>query len=162
MTVIAYRNGLMAADTGARSNDLIRTNAKKVYKCPVTGDLYGFAGNADSMAEFIDWVISETEEDYPHIKYQRRPSIGGNIEKFESHFIVLHVSADGKIVELLTAFGKEDFSKEPYCAIGAGAEVAIGAMYVGATATAAVGAAINHSPYCHGRVMTETLDKNGK
>jgi hypothetical protein len=151
MTVIVYRDGVMAADSGGRTNDVIRNNCVKVHKCPVTGDLFGFAGNADSIGVFIDYVKStDPAKVMPDI-----PKASDDLGRF----IVLHVPLKVRVPVMITHYGRESYVFEPYVAIGAGAEVAIGALHAGADALDAVQAAIKHSPYCFGGVVYEALPR---
>jgi hypothetical protein len=144
MTIITYKDGVMASDTGARNESVIRTNVTKIFKCP-SGALYGFAGNADSMSDYISWVKHGGVDEKP-------PIIPGNKDTNVGSFIVLRVSADGQFKKLITSFGSENYSDEPYCAIGAAQEVAYGAFWMGASATKAVEACLAHSPYAFGIV----------
>lgn len=155
MTVITYRNGIMAADKGGRTNDCIRNNVRKIYKCPINKHLYGFSGHADSMSDFIEYVVSDDSNKANNAYSSRKIPKDHNGEY--SKFIVLVAQFKTGSVQLLTAFGTEDYTDESYVAVGAGAEVAYGAMYAGASAVDAVHAAIAHSAYCRGTVFSREL-----
>lgn len=133
MTTIAYRDGMMAADSGCWIGSAHHTWTRKVALAP-DGSLWGATGNAAECAALIRWA--ETGEG--EMPSPRQVSEGN------SSFHALTVSPLGG-VRLLTAHGFEEMPGAPYFAIGAGGEAAFGALYMGATAEQAVAAAIAHA-----------------
>lgn len=141
MTTIAYRDGVMAADSGAWHNSASHAWANKLARGP-DGTLFGCAGSAAEAEAFLCWVRAGYEGDMPKPRAKDE----------DSSFIVLRVPVGGP-VELLTAFGTERYDA-PYFAIGSGAETALGALFVGASAERAIEAAKEHASGAFGEVRT--------
>lgn len=57
MTVIAYRDGVMAADTEA-SDSIVRVAGVEKVLLGLDGALYGFAGRSSICSEIMAWVGS--------------------------------------------------------------------------------------------------------
>ncbi|WP_420961081.1 hypothetical protein [Brucella sp. IR073] len=147
MTTIAYRDGIMAADSGCWAGDASHGWAEKIAKGP-DGVLYGTSGRAAKCFSFLDWVRGG---------YQgARPEPAATSDA-ESDFIVLMATA-GRGVRVLTAFGEEHYPEAPYFAIGGGSVAAFGALYAGASAQVAIEAAIEHGTSAFGRVRCITHD----
>ena len=134
MTVIVYRDGVMASDGGSWAGCASHGWADKLARAS-DGTLYGFAGNAAEAATFITWVRNGRQGDAPAL----RQTDNGE----QSSVIVLIAESDGTL-GLLTAYGTERFAAPAYMAIGAEADVAFGALYMGATAEQAIAAACEH------------------
>ena len=139
MTTIAYRDGLMAADSGNWLSNVTYRSALKIARGP-DGSLHGVAGNAGEGCEYLRWVEAGMEGDPP------KPEVT-NREDGSGAFIALVVPPEGDVVRLWTAFGFEDHHDVPFIAIGAGSELAIGAMAAGASAEQAVEIVAQHSGY---------------
>ncbi|WIY54148.1 hypothetical protein O9Z70_06400 [Devosia sp. YIM 151766] len=143
MTTIAYRDGVMAADSGSWMGDARHGWAEKLAKGP-DGTLYGVAGGAPEALGFLDWVnAGANPETMPHA--EALPD-GGN------SFIVLAVSPGGP-VRIICAKGVETYDA-PYFSIGGGSATAFGALYAGATAAQSIEAAKEHGSSAFGRVQT--------
>lgn len=139
MTVVAYRNGIIAADTLMTTEGLKVGNVRKVVKTS-DGCLAGVAGTIDYCAEFLAWA--QTDREYPAPKYNK-----------DSEAIL--IDASGKIHYYC---GKQHIViLDAYMAIGCGAPYALAAMYVGADAKDAVDAAMHLHTNCGGRIMSESL-----
>lgn len=151
MTTIAYRDGVMAADTGAWAGGACHPWADKIA-IAADGSLYGAAGPAGACEEFLQWVRSGGRGDMP------MPP-GDLKEPGMSLFIVLVARPGEPGVEVVTCFGVERYRRAQYYAIGAGAEVAYGAMWAGATATEAIGAALVHGQGANGSVQSIRFPK---
>lgn len=134
MTTIAYRNGVLAADSGVWIGEAALPFARKLAKGK-SGTLYGVSGSAAEGAKFIAWVEAGEIGDCPR---------GEAIEGDRSSFIAIAVAATGQ-VRLIVARGDEIY-EAPYFAIGAGNVGALCALYAGADAIGAVEAAIAHAP----------------
>lgn len=141
MTTIAFRAGIMAADSGAWMGDAHSSWARKIAVGP-DGTLYGAAGNAAECFGFLAWVAAGAEGTAPAPRQQ-----GEN----GSSFIVL-AARPGQHIELITAYGIEAYLDAPYFAIGSGAVGALCAMKVGASACEAINAAIAHADGASGPV----------
>jgi ATP-dependent HslUV protease subunit HslV len=143
MTTIAYKNGVMAADSGSWMGDASHGWAEKLAKGP-DGTLYGVAGGAPEAMGFLDWVRAGADaETMP--RAEALPDGG-------STFIVLAVSPNGP-VRIFCAKGIETY-QAPYFAIGAGSATAFGALWAGASAADAIEATKEHGSGAHGRVLT--------
>lgn len=144
MTVIAYRNGLLASDSLVGDHDGNKYGAcSKVKK--VKGWLLGAAGDFDATEAFMQKFDPE------NIKRKLFTAFytgGLHVEEFEA----IAVSPSGKIYEV-SAIGVFGQIKAEYYAIGCGALIAFGAMAHGAGARGAVKAAIKHSVGCGGRIQ---------
>lgn len=145
MTTIAFKDGIMAADSGAWAGDASNSFA---YKLAVgQHNLYGVSGNAAECQGFIDWV---NDGEAKGMMPKPRP-----IGDYESSFIVMRASGfngkHGGVVSVLTAHGEEEYETS-YYAIGAGAQAAMAAMYVGASARKAIKAAKAHASGAFGKV----------
>lgn len=148
MTTIAYRAGVMAADTGSLYGDSKIAGVTKLAIGP-DGAVYGTTGNASLARVFLDWVRSGYRGEQPTIPLDR----DGNNE-----IVVLRADPTGRL-ELITHFGAEDMSGFPYMAVGADAPIALGAMFIGAPATKAVSAAIEHGRWTSGQVFEMPVGK---
>lgn len=144
MTTIAYRDGLMAGDSGSWRGGVKTAGAVKLA-ISVDGDLVGATGASAACYEFLQAVKTQPRHEWP------RPIA----DRDGSSFQALIVSLDGA-VSVLEQFGEEEITA-PYYAIGAGAEIAMGAMYAGADAETAVFAAVEHSSYAAAPVVVIRL-----
>lgn len=139
MTTIAYRDGVMAGDSGNWFSNVLYRSALKVAKGP-NGSLHGVTGNAGDAEQYIRWVLAGMQGEAP------RPE-ATNREEGRSAFVALVVSVSGNLVRLWTAYGWEDHHDVPFIAVGAGSEMAIGAMAAGASAERAVEIVAEHSNF---------------
>jgi hypothetical protein len=138
VTTIAYRDGVLAADTAmCLSGTMVGQMVKIVRRDD--GDMAGTSGNADFASKFQDWFMGgENGESPKPTESERHMDRGvifrkaGPIEVFEPGGM-FKISAD-------------------YYAFGSGMDYAIGAMFAGAEATVAVEAAIEHDPHSGGTV----------
>lgn len=141
MTTIAYRNGVMAADSGVWIGDATMPWARKTVR-GADGTLYGIAGDAGQAQAFIEWVEAGCSGERPTAEREAEGA---------SSYCVIAVSPGGP-VRLLTARGVEVYHA-PYFALGAGNVGALCAMHAGATAEGAIRAAIDHAPGANGPVQ---------
>lgn len=124
MTVIACRAGVIAADRLiSNSNELIVGYRTKCYS--INGVLFGTCGASQDVSAFKKWIEDGRSEVKPNV---------------DEHFLALLIEPDGRVVHYNgKLFG---FSIDgDYFAIGSGDEVAMGAMWMGASAEQAVQAA---------------------
>lgn len=144
MTVIVYRDGVIAADSGSWSGDATHRWSRKIARAP-DGTLYGCAGSAAMTERFLQWAESG-EGPMPEIQ----PGKDGD---GASRLIALKITPDG-VVSLLSAEGEGVMPGARYMAIGGGSTVAFGALFMGASAEQAVLASIEHSGAALGPVKT--------
>jgi hypothetical protein len=137
MTIIAYRDGVLAADTAAHNGATRICGVTKIARRE-DGVLAGASGGPDFMGEFLRWVRGEKSERPTPIKDSDGTDMGalffpdGRIEIYESNGM---------------------FEITPgYYAMGSGRDQALGAMFLGAGAVQAVRAAIAHDAYCGGEI----------
>lgn len=138
MTIIAYRDGVMAADTCATDGFL--TNCLKLYK--KQGHVIGFCGDVAQAMVFVDWFFNQ--------KKNRKPDLAQ-----EGEWEAMILNKDG-----VTTWDKSlrplPISDDFY-AIGSGSQLAMGAMEAGATAEEAALIACKRNPYCRAPVTVMTL-----
>jgi hypothetical protein len=143
VTVIVYRDGVMAADTGEFMGGLIAgTGCEKVVRLP-DGGLLACAGRKSDIWRFRDWAMDG-------FRPADRPA------PFEN-FGALVVGPDGKIT-------KYDERSYPYpleaewAMEGCEEEFLTGLLVMGATATQAVTIAIERCAYAAGKVFAMRLE----
>lgn len=143
MTTIAYRRGVVAADSMASSGDT-KSKTTKLFLLPKL--IVGCCGHLGFGLIFVDWLRAGARE-------AKRPSWKGTIADVSFSAIVL--SRNGCVVwdEYLRPMPLED----EFTAIGSGADVALGAMHMGATAYQAVEAAIRFNAFTGGKVVSYGL-----
>jgi hypothetical protein len=146
MTTIAYRDGVLAADTGVATEGGSRVGSMvKIVRGP-TGNLGGASGTAGYSEAFKRWVLGGEQEPPPEPKSE---------ERYFDKGAVFH--ADGKID--IHEPGGRFIVAAPYYAFGSGSPEALGAMFAGADAETAVRAAIAHDTGTHGSVTVLRHEK---
>lgn len=144
MTAIAYRDGVMAADRRTIYKNLkhpdISTD-QKVFEVMLAGGegraVVGTAGEACPGNGYIKNWLSDH-----HI---------GALPSLDGDFVLLVAVEDGRLL-LVDHHGYVADVGLPFYAIGAGAEICMGAMEMGAGAIEAVTAAVKWSPECEGPI----------
>lgn len=145
MTTIAYRDGMIAADTATHwGGGVMQYDAHKIARNDA-GDLAGAAGHNAAPYQFLEWFKGGEKGGRPE---------AGKDEDGNSNLSGIIVRTDGSIW-LYDSDGVEQLYSE-YVAIGSGKAVALGALYAGADAATAVMAAITHDSVTGGE--TETLE----
>lgn len=140
MTCIAYRDGVMAADTEMSIGD-IKSRCDKIAK--KKGHLIGMCGTAcPPLATFLEAFTKRDEE--------ARKLMNGY------SFSCLVVTPKGELQVWDEKLVFEPL-KVPFYALGCGGAVALGAMEMGASARRAVGVAIKWSVSVSGPVTTLRL-----
>lgn len=132
MTTVAYRDGVLAADSliSRCGNDAGRsTKVRRVGDLLVAG-----CGTTSLIQRFISWVVGGMKGHPPTLQ------IG------ESTACVVAIHPDGWIVEW-NGDHPPDMIRAPFAAWGSGADIALGAMGFGASAreAVAVAAKIDHN-----------------
>lgn len=141
MTAIAYRNGVMAADTACNIAGIL-IHVPKVMK--VRGHLIGVCGNNTPPDEYL-------------LKWFFATAAGENktpIPTFE--FDAMVVTPKAKI-QVWDQRGVYEPISAPFFAVGSGSDFCMGAMEMGATAVQAVRAAIKWGPAIRGQVISRRL-----
>lgn len=144
MTVVVYRAGIMAADSGTTFNGRIIGGVQKIVRS-VDGSLGGAGGDSSDCEAFRRWFeAGGPAETIPKLTNEDGDFDGMIVTREGKLFMI-----DGSLIPVrLTA---------PFYALGSGAPIAIGAMYMGASAEQAVEAAIEYNCYCHGPMQVEFL-----
>lgn len=150
MTTITLRDGVLAADSRVtNAGRVVPGAATKLYRLPhgMAAAVFGSCGAAMAL---VRWL--EKQPDAPgggiDLDGDDRPAIGDGR-------LVL-VMPDGAVV----LFEESSWSYEPpseYHAWGSGAEVALGALAMGASSDRAVAIAALYDPYTGGPVETLRL-----
>jgi ATP-dependent protease HslVU (ClpYQ) peptidase subunit len=145
MTVIAYRDGVMAGDSLWTDDDLVLARQSKICRLK-SGALYGGAGglNDRALVEVLQTVES----------WDSLPDIGDMSAADELSALV--VFPDGSIaMARVTGEGGTIIGVRgmPFVAIGSGRALALGAMGFGASAVEAAGVACRFDPNCGGPVV---------
>lgn len=139
MTTIAYRAGVLAGDTLASRG----LTAYRMAMTKVSQGLDGRMGAACGSASFCEawkaWITGQSDE---------RPEPRSEGDECDTGLLV---RPDGR-VEIHEAGGFWVFEGE-YYAVGSGRDQALGAMHAGASAEAAVEAAMAHDVYSGGRCV---------
>jgi len=144
MTTIAYRDGLMAADSGAwTTSGTLLGHTDKIDRLE-DGTLIGSAGDYTATVRALEWLAAGKSE-------ESKPEFGE-----EEAVLLLIVHSDGAV-----GIAMSDLVECPllgdYFAIGSGCELALGAMAAGARAEEAVLIACRFDSATIGPVMTERL-----
>lgn len=127
MTIVAYRAGIMAADTASWSGDMVSAYVRKIVRSP-TGVLIGACGETADCRALLQWA----EEGAHLAKCPKKISAQALIVAGDQ---AVHMCDNGKIYDVHGEF----------FAIGSGEDFALGAMAAGASAEEAV-------RLCFGRV----------
>jgi ATP-dependent protease HslVU (ClpYQ) peptidase subunit len=123
MTTVAYRSGVLAADTQSAGEDGTKYRMRKIHMTTHSGVLYGCAGDTSAILRIRRWMERNTTS---------RPRLPKDTDAD-----VLMVKPDGTLWMLNDAFDWEPVDAK-FHAIGSGASFALGAMARGATAVQAV------------------------
>lgn len=152
MTTIAYKNGIMAADTmGSWSGD-INYGVPKLAK--TDRFLLGFSGSYPFAHPMYEWIVGK--EDKPLEEFYREPP---EFDAGQTGITVLVAPIDGGELWYFAADGNGcPLWGKKFEAIGSGGRVALGAMYSGASAAGAVQAAIALDDGTGGEVVRITKD----
>lgn len=137
MTTIAYRDGVIAADTCMALGSVVIPGRVKIARA-LDGRLIGAAGASGFGDTFRTWALTEK----------------GETPKVANDSVGFIVDLDGSIRIWDSDEGHGPFTvRPPYYAVGTGAECAMGAMHYGAGAEDAVRAAIAHDKSTNGDVF---------
>ena len=146
MTVIVYRDGVMAADTAGWDYDghVIKSNRKKIVRLRGmihAGSLFAACGELENAEALIEKLN------------------GGDIGDYtidDNGFCAIEVLPHGTILRYLKKMRPVAF-EQPFIAIGANESFLYGALYAGASAEDAVRLAIRHTDSAGGDVQVERL-----
>lgn len=137
MTTIAYRDGVLAADTLATSNGLRDDYGTKVWR--VGKVLVAAAGTRALCLKFREWVAAGMDGESPFAKGD-----GNGIVVSDAGIVCWSENGCWPV-------------GQPFYALGSGYQVAMGAMEMGATAEDAVRAAIKWDTSSGGEITALPL-----
>lgn len=143
MTAIAYRDGIMAADTAGWYGEVMFWLTTKIHRLP-DGALFAAMGDPLYAEAYIEW--RETRGDKPEPP-----------EKDEDFYAIL-VRRDGVVFMVGRDYVPRRAGKAPFYAIGAHVEFLTGALAAGASAADAVRLCIDHCAHAAGDVQVERLE----
>lgn len=138
MTTIAFKDGVLAADTAMCQGGTMIGRVVKIVRRD-DGDMAGAAGNANFNALFIAWFLAGENDEQPKATESERHHDRG---------VIFRKAGDIDVFEVNGAFRCE----ADYFAFGSGMDYALGAMFAGAGAGTAVHAAVKHDPHSGGDV----------
>lgn len=145
MTTVAYRDGILAADSLTTRGNISIAGIQKLFKSNTV--LVGICGNLHEAVPFVKWVLDtsnsvERVEDFYH---------HDSPLDAEADTEALVVDRDG-VCWFMHASGNVFKFDEDYAAAGSGDYFALGAMYHGASATEAVAASAALDLYTGGEI----------
>lgn len=149
MTTIAYRNGILAADTGVYSNGFCEARVSKIRK--LTTGIVGSSGNAAHFQAFWIWINAGCTEQYVP-KLDKEDSFDG---------VYIQLSSSGPEITIYDRFmvGISVHSTEFY-ALGTGREIAMGAMAMGAAPAEAIRIACRFDTHSIEPIETVSLSED--
>ena len=153
MTVIAYRAGIIAADTGVWSGNIIIGNGPKLSRSP-KGSVAGGSGRAGLLRRFHQLVVDGLIDAW--LEAGATEPLSGMSFRDEGDFGAIFATR-GSGVWLIDDRGCPVRFQAEFYAEGGAREMVMGAMAVGASAAEAVEIAIRFSDYASGRVETLSL-----
>lgn len=141
MTVIAWKGGVLAADTlgvdqGTRIGYLTKIGRT------MDGWLFGACGRGAQLAKFAEWM--QTREGEP--------------ERFDGEHTEFIMIAPGGIVSQWLGEGWFTMDPAEFRAWGSGGELALGAMVMGADAVTACKVACDFNIHCGGEITVIAMD----
>lgn len=142
MTIIAWRDGVVAGDGLATSDEVITSRKAQKIRRMADGRIAAMMGAAVGAQEILRWIEAGEEGEQP---------------KFEGEKSATVVVVGPEGLTCYDEYGKEIISEAPYRAFGHGRDLALGAMAAGASAEEAVRAACEHSVFCGGEITVLTL-----
>lgn len=153
MTTVAYKDGILAADTLISYGTFSNGNVNKIHRVSIpqeTGPdnqaMIAMTGVCWAIQPMIEWLeMGASQDDIPHSLLQAA-----------GDFSCIMIESDGTVWEFNNGYfircGVE------YHAIGSGQQFALGAMAAGVSAPQAVAAAMKHDKATGGDVTILSLD----
>lgn len=147
MTTVAYRDGIMAADSMLTIGDTRLAHAAAKLVAASDGSIAGASGDTSLCQAFLQWVESESMS----CCVPPPAAIG------DFRYTGIVVSPGGTVLLYDGSPHPIRLEPAPYIAIGSGRDAALGAMAMGASAAAAVAIASEIDIYTGGRITTVSL-----
>jgi ATP-dependent HslUV protease subunit HslV len=147
VTIIAYKEGIMAADTAVTGGNTIRCYTRKIIRNR-KGDIAGAVGLFEWSQDFLAWFHNGEKGNWP--RYQ-------GADNDWPFAIVVRASNPNEAIEYPS---KPNLGKAATYSVGhggfaagSGEDFAFGAMFAGGTAIDAVKAAIRQNTTCDGDII---------
>jgi ATP-dependent HslUV protease subunit HslV len=144
MTTIAYRDGVMAADSACFNEGLYEGEVDKIWPLSDVG-LLGCCGEYGAILKVVEWLKAGGE-----------PKLKPRLSR-ESEFAGLLVKREGEVMHYQIGLRPLCIMAE-FHAIGSGRQIAIGAMAAGASAEEAVQIACRYDRISMEPVRTRMID----
>lgn len=147
MSVVVYRNGVLAADSRAYGGrgQCSPGEKRKVHQLPDGGRVGIVSAKLGEPERFLAWIKDGAD---PTAWAGEKPDLRA-----------LLVKADGSVFLFEDGpYPSGPITCDAFYAIGSGSDFALGAMAMGATAQEAVGVAIRFDPNSGGTVATLSKD----
>lgn len=153
MTVIAYKDGVIAADTLVSGGSTVFGETTKIFKSR-EGHIVGCAGLTAAYPLAKRWVDKGCDMSaIPNFAEH----LGGDASSDGCSVALIVVEPEGQVLSV-DCYGNAFPVRGPFFAEGSGAQFALGAMAVGANAIQAVQAAISRSNTCGGQIQYVELN----
>lgn len=139
MTTVAYRDGVLAADSRATNNGWVENDREVKVRKLADGRLIGLLGECIEIDPFLDWLTGGEKGPQPEMPNARVIVVGRNGAR--------------------RIFEKKGFYREAgfLMAWGTGMPAAMGAMHAGAEAVGAIRAACKVDTHSGGRIRWVVL-----
>lgn len=142
MTTIAYRQGVIAADSYVSAGELMLDQTQKLHTL-YDGSVVGFSGDLSESQVTLEMLQSH-EGPWEKLDFKG--------ERDPHHFIL--VTPSRRVLTFHYKNRRMLSQRLSYTALGTGKELALGAMAHGASAIEAVRAAIKHDINSGGRIRS--------
>lgn len=146
MTAIAYRNGIMAADSVGWTCESVKMATHPKIRRTLDGGVFACAGSSAEIVRFADWMLSTGD-------------LPTDFER-DDQFNAIWVKPDRTLWHCNHRISFYQVVA-PFFVIGAPSVFMLGAMYAGATAEEAVCLAILHTDGAGGEVQVERVGIRG-
>lgn len=162
MTAIAYRDGIMAADTLVSASEgawFVRGTTRKIARSP-TGTLGAASGHCGMCERFLRWITSGQVDEWLSESHDSSPPPDLKCDRGGFGAIIVQPTADqgGERVICIDYQGNPIHNiKAPFYVEGSAESILIGALAHGASAEEAVRIAIQYDTGCGGDVQVESL-----
>lgn len=149
MTILVYKGDTLAADRQITIGNFDKIRGEKIFR--EKDALIGFCGGVYAAQAFLQWWRKRAESKGLTYTESVQFSPDDPEDAFECIVITPHSSKSIEPLRIELWNGKLaplDVSNEEYICLGSGMSVALGAIYMGATAKQAVEAAIKFDAAC--------------
>ncbi len=148
MTTVAFRDGILAADSRYSDGNVGITRGPKLFRKKVgkrgKEHLIGICGSVYAALVFVDWYGTDNKELHKQL-------LGMDDDQFEV------IVWDGRVLKCSNYMLRLTEIHEPYYAIGSGGVHAITAMDCGKSAAQAIQMAMKRDSNTGGRIVTMRL-----